>query len=433
MVRSLLASLRRDRRYVLCLLWLVALFRFVDLQILVVLLEPIKREFGLSDTELALLTGLAFALFYGVLGLPIAWLAERWHRGRLIAVAVTLWSTMTALCGQASGFTTLFLARMGVGIGEAGAYPPSTSLLADHFPRHERGLAQGVLASAIPAGVFVGFLLGSFISEIWGWRAALQVVGLPGIALGLLLWYTLDDPRDAPPPSVAAAAWSRRALWGECCTLWRQPAYRWVVVAACLFTTGAMGSGVWIPSFFLRQHGLEPLETGRWMALLYGGGGLLGALSGGCLAARGDRDGSARAFARLCQYSLLAILPLLPLLFLADSVSAALAGLALMTVLMHMNGGPVLTLLQVTGGAGRRALAHALSVLVSNVIALPLGPLLVAVLSDAWSPSAGPAALGWAIALLLFSCWACAAWCFGRAARLLTAVPATAVALPRSG
>lgn len=414
-------SLLRQRWYVLGVLWLVAVLRFVDLQILVVLLEPIKREFMLSDTQLALLTGLAFALFYGLLGIPAAWLAERWHRARLIAVAITLWSAMTALCGQATGFLTLFLARMGVGVGEAGAYPPSTSLLADYFPARQRGLAHAVLASAIPAGVFCGFIVGSFVSHWLGWRAALQVVGLPGILLGLLLWFSIADPRQhqSSTRQHGAVRQSVGDLWQTCKQLWRQPAYRTVVAAACLFTTGAMGSGVWMPSFFIRQHGMASVEVGVWMAVLYGGGGLLGALTGGWLAGRLDREGTGGAFARISQWSLLLTLPLLPFILLSSNAAVGLLALGGMTFLMHMNSGPVLHLLQVTGGHDRRALAHAFSVLVSNLVALPLGPLLVAGISDTWSTQVGPQALGWGILVVLGMTWSAAAWLFGAAAASL--------------
>jgi MFS family permease len=171
------------RWYALALLWLVAVLRFVDLQILAVLLEPIRRELLLSDTQLALLGGLAFAVFYATLGLPIAWLADRSNRRNIIAGAVTLWSLMTALCGQAGSFTALFLARMGVGVGEAGAYPPTTSLLADYFPPGLRARACAVLASAIPVGVCVGFLVGGLVAQRWGWRMAFSLVGLPGMFL----------------------------------------------------------------------------------------------------------------------------------------------------------------------------------------------------------------------------------------------------------
>lgn len=402
------------RWYVLGLLWCVALLRFVDIQILAVLLEPIRAEFLLSDTELALLGGLAFALFYGVLGLPVAWLADRFDRRLIIAVAVALWSLMTALCGFATSFTTLFLARMGVGIGEAGAYPPSTSLLADYFPPRLRGRAYAILAAAIPAGVFVGYLVGGTVSAQWGWRAALLVVGLPGILLGLLVMLSVREPPrgalDAPQDCVAPA-------FLPCLlSLLRERAYRHVVAGACLFTLGATGSGIWIASYFIRHHGFSGAQIGLWLALLYGGGGLCGALAGGWLGQRlGRYPGDTSAYARVCRWSLLGTLPFVPLVFLNAQPYAALLWHLPIVVMMHMNTGPVLTLIQQIAGPARRAVAHAVSVLVSNVIALPLGPLCVGLCSDYFTPKMGTLALGVAIAVLLVVTWSWSAWHFHQA------------------
>lgn len=397
--------------YVLALLWLVALLRFVDLQILAVLMEPIKAEFLLSDTQLALLGGLAFALFYGVLGLPVAWAADRCNRRNIIAVAVTLWSLMTALCGFAGSFLTLFLARVGVGIGEAGAYPPTTALLADYFPPARRGRVYAVLASAIPIGVFTGFLIGGIVSQHWGWRAAMQVVGFPGIAVGLLVFLTIREPQRGSLDALAShpttqTAVGIRALWGNA-------AYRHVVAGACLYTLGAYGSGVWLPSYFIRHHGFSGAEIGVWMALLYGGGGLCGTLAGGWLAEHfSNRSGNHGWYARLCSWSLLATLPLIPLVLLNQHAYLALALHLPVIVLMHMNIGPVLTLIQELAGPLRRARAQAYSVLVSNIVALPLGPLIVGMLSDHFTPAYGSQTLGLAILLLLVCAWSLSAWHF---------------------
>jgi predicted MFS family arabinose efflux permease len=403
------------RWYVLSLLWCVALLRFVDIQILAVLLEPIRAEFLLTDTELALLGGLAFALFYGVLGLPVAWLADRFDRRLIIAAAVTLWSLMTALCGFATNFATLFLARMGVGIGEAGAYPPSTSLLADYFPPALRGRAYAILAAAIPAGVFVGYLVGGTVSAQWGWRAALLVVGLPGMLLGMLVLLSVSEPvrgaLDAPQDCAAPAFLP--CMRG----LLREPAYVHVVAGACLFTLGATGSGIWIASYFIRHHGFSGAQIGLWLALLYGAGGLCGALAGGWIAQRVARHpGETSAYARVCCWSLLGTLPFVPLVFLNADPHAALLWHIPIVVMMHMNTGPVLTLLQQIAGPPRRAVAHAVSVLVSNVVALPLGPLCVGLGSDYFTPKLGTQALGMAIAVLLAVTWPWSAWHFRQAA-----------------
>ncbi|MES2605683.1 MAG: MFS transporter [Pseudomonadota bacterium] len=397
--------------YVLALLWVVALLRFVDLQIVAVLLEPIKAEFQLTDTQLSLLGGLAFALFYGTLGIPVAWLAERYSRRTIIACAVALWSFMTALCGQAGGFASFFLARMGVGIGEAGAYPPSTSLLADYFAPAQRGRAYAILASAIPVGVLTGFLIGGFVSQWYGWRVALQVVGLPGLLIGLLVYCTVREPVRGNT-ELRSNLVRQETFLQSCRMLWQQSAYRYVVLAACTFTLGATGSGIWLPTYFMRHHGMSGPEIGLWMAGLYGGGGLLGSLLGGWLGERLDKDRSGCAYAHVSQWSLLCTLPLLPLVLLSSSAHFALCCHLGVTVLMHMNIGPVLTLLQHIGGVQRRALAQAFSVLVSNLVALPLGPLFVGMFSDHFSATFGTQTLGLAILLFMATSWSLSAWLF---------------------
>ena len=408
----------RYSSYVLALLWAAALLRFVDMQILAVLLEPIKAEFALTDTQLALLGGLAFAVLYGGLGIPVAWLAERCSRRRIIGIAVIVWSSMTVLCGLAQSFTSLFLARVGVGLGEAGAYAPSTSLLADYFPPGRRGRACAVLATAIPAGVLTGFLVGGLVAERWGWRTAMTVAGLPGLLVGLLILLTLADPaRERVGTALPQAA----GFLDQSRALWQRPGYSQVVTAACLFTLGAVGSGIWLPSYFVRHHGMTTGDVGLWMAGLYGIGGLLGSLLGGMLAQRWDRDGSGCSYARVSQWSLLLTLPLLPLVLLNPSPLTALCIHFGVTVLMHMNVGPVLTLLQHLGGQHQRALAQAFSVLVSNMVALPLGPLIIGYCSDQLGSVLGTRTLGIAILALLLLSWPMAAWQFRRAAQMLAA------------
>ncbi|MDT8398111.1 MAG: MFS transporter [Pseudomonadales bacterium] len=409
------------RYYVLALLWLVALFRFVDLQIIAVLLEPIKAEFAFSDTQLALLGGLAFALFYAGLGLPIAWLADRYTRRDIIATAVGLWSLMTALCGLATGFVSLFLARMGVGVGEAGAYPPTTSLLCDYFPEHQRARIFSILASAIPAGVFTGFLIGGIVNEYYGWRLAFQIVGIPGIVLALLLHLTVRElPRGFSEPGSATQQTDsfRSALHA----LWKIPAYRHVVSGACLFTLGAYGSGIWLPSWFMRQYAFSSAEIGTWMALLYGGGGLAGAMLGGWLAEKRVNDTGQRGwYMQVCAWSLLAIVPFACFVLLWPDPVQALCMHLFVTILMHMNIGPVLAMVQALAGLRRRAMAQAVNVLVSNLIALPLGPLLIGVASDTFTPLYGNQALGLAILALMILAYGWAALHFFQAARTLGA------------
>ncbi|MEX2524775.1 MAG: MFS transporter, partial [Gammaproteobacteria bacterium] len=268
------------RNYVIVLIWLVMLFRFVDMQIIAVLLESIRQEFDFTDTQLGLLGGIAFALFYAALGIPIAWMADRYNRRNIIAVAVGLWSLMTAACGMATGFISLFLARIGVGVGEAGGIPPSYSLISDYIAREKRGTVFAILNSSIPVGVFVGFMVGGWVNEYYGWRAAFFVVGFPGIFLALLVRFTLREPprgyseQQQTTMEPSALKDTFRYLWGL-------KSYRHIVLATSIMTLGAYGSGIWIPSFFIRIHGMGVAEIGTWLAFIYGIGGALGTTLGG--------------------------------------------------------------------------------------------------------------------------------------------------------
>ena len=383
--------------YVLGILWLVALFRLIDLQIIAVLLESIRAEFGFTDTQLGLLSGFAFALFYAVLGIPIAWLADRRKRRDILAACLGIWSLMTALCAAATGYLSFFLARMGVGVGEAGGYPPSTSLLCDYFPAGRRGLVFAVLGSAIPVGVFVSFVVGGFINEHYGWRAAYLAVGLPGLLLALLVKFTVREPRRGEFDGAAQAPCAEkfphaiRQLLGKRC-------YRLVILGAAFAMMAATGSGIWVPSFFVRVHGMGSAEVGAWMGTMYGAGGVAGTLLGGLLADRlAGKSGDSRPYLRVCSLSMLCLLPLACLAFTARSLTAALFLHCFVIVLMHMNVGPILALVQKLSGVARRSMGQAVNVLASNLLGLSLGPLLVGVMSDAFTPLYGDAALGYSI------------------------------------
>jgi predicted MFS family arabinose efflux permease len=288
-------------------------------------------------------------------------------------------------------------------------------LLADYFAPHQRLRALAILASAIPAGVFVGYLAGGLAAQAWGWRAALQIVGLPGLLIGLLVWLTIREPERGAMDEQRGPVAPAEPLVLALRALASNAAYCHVVAGACLFTLGATGSGVWIASYFIRQHGFTGAEIGLWLALLYGGGGICGTLCGGWLA---EKTG---ASARLCAVSLVLALPFTPYVFLgSDRILTLLLHLPV-TVLMHMNTGPVLTLIQQLCGAHRRAVAHAVSVMISNLVALPLGPLLVGLFSDQFAPLFGAQALGIGITLLLITTWPMAAWQFTRAANAIGA------------
>ena len=214
---SFTGSFKRHRRYTLFILTLVFMFSHIDRSIVGILAEPIKAEFALSDTQLGVLTGFAFALVYATLGIPLALLADRSNRRNIIAVAIAVWSAMTALSGFATNYTQLVLARIGVGIGEAGSTPQSHSMIADLYPQHERARALGIFSLGISLGVMFGFLAGGVISSVWGWRAAFFVVGLPGLLLAIVVGLTVREPERG----LADGDSGRRTAAGKCLQCWR--------------------------------------------------------------------------------------------------------------------------------------------------------------------------------------------------------------------
>jgi predicted MFS family arabinose efflux permease len=409
------------RRYALALLLAVYVCNFVDRQILSVLLQSIKREFSFSDTQLGLLGGIAFALFYSLLGLPLAALADRLNRRNLIAIALGLWSAMTAACGFASGFVSLFLARVGVGIGEAGGLPPSYSLISDYFPPARRGTALAVFGMGIPLGVLCGFLVGGWINQYFGWRAAFRVVGIPGVLLAALLALTLREPPrgryDTGPAAAAAPGIIATARY-----LWARRACRHLCAAGALYGLAMWGAGVWQPAFFMRVHGMSSAQVGTWLALVFGLSGASGALLGGTL---GDRlhqaSGDPRWYTWISAGGVLVSLPFVFLVYLWPTPVPALLFLIVPTIFGHMYLGPASALLLGIAGPRRRAVATALFALALNLVSMGLGPLLVGLSSDHLQPRFGDAALRYSILALVATATAWAAVHFLCAARTLRA------------
>jgi MFS family permease len=279
------------RWYALGILLLVYTSSHVDRQIMGILLEPIKTELNASDTQMGFLVGLTFAIFYATLGIPIAMLADRSNRRNIIAIATTIWSGMTAVCALVGSYGQLALARIGVGIGEAGSSPPSHSMISDLFPQSERGTAMGIFAIGVNLGLLIAYLGGGWMSEHWGWRTTFIVVGLPGLLIALLVRFTLVEPPrggvEAEPKDVAKAPSFKEVAR----TLWRTPAARHVIFGSSLAGFVGYGMTLWLPAFFVRSHGLTQTETGMTLALMTGVVGGLGTFMAGRLAdTLGKRD-----------------------------------------------------------------------------------------------------------------------------------------------
>jgi predicted MFS family arabinose efflux permease len=407
--------------YVLALLWMVGLLRFMDIQVFAVVLESIRAEFQFSDTQLGFLSGLAFAIFYATLGIPIAWLADRYNRRNILSVVLALWSGMTAVCGLATGFVSLFLARMGVGVGEAGANPTIHSLLADYFPAARRGTVFAIVNTSIPAGVFAGFMYGGWVLENYDWRVTFFAYGVPGVILAVILWLTLREPPRGFSENRGEPVESAQFL-ETVAYLWRQRSYRHLVAATTIMTVGAYGSGIWIPSFFQRIHGLQIGEITFWLAWIYGAGGITGSLLGGWLSDRlSTRRQDARWYVRVPGTAAMMILPFSFFVYLWGHPYQAMTVHIGTTILMHMYLGPAYGTVQSLAGVKRRAMAAGFNLLVINFLGIGFGPVIVGYASDYMNQMYGAVSIRYSLLGLVVIAYTWAALHFFLAGRTLRA------------
>ncbi|MGC4028316.1 MAG: MFS transporter [Steroidobacteraceae bacterium] len=377
------------RGYVLGVLMLVYGCNFLDRQILVILQEPIKADMGLSDAQLGLLTGFAFAVFYVIAGIPIAYLADRGNRRNIIALAVTFWSAMTMLCGAAQNYLQLVLLRIGVGIGEAGSIPPSHSMISDLFAPGERARAFALFTIGLYFGVAAGYVFGGQFGEYIGWRHALLIAGIPGILLALLLRFTVAEPLRTPsataPPGFGQAV---AALTG-------QPMFWLVTLATAAGTFVIYGTGSFNPSYLMRSHGLPLGTTGIVLAVTSSVSGIIGTWLGGVLADRlGRRDPA--WYLRICLVGQALSVPFSVIAYLSPGLHAAVAALFVAHVLVVFMLAPSVAVIQGMVVPEMRALASSVFFFVVNLIGLGLGPLAVGLVSDALTPQYGSQGLRYA-------------------------------------
>jgi MFS family permease len=387
-------------RYVLALLFVAYVFNFVDRQILAILLQPIKEELLVSDTAMGLLTGIAFALFYTVAGIPIARLADRRSRRTIIAVGLTAWSAMTAASGLVRTFVQLAVARIGVGVGEAAFVPPAHSLIADYFPAERRATAMAIFSMGVHVGLAFGFILGGWIAQLFGWRAAFFAVGLPGLLLAVLVRLTVHEPaRGRTDIAHGAASAAPVSLRTAVATLWSLRSFRHLALAAALISFGGYAFAVWGPTFFIRVHGMSTGQLGTWLGAILGTGGIIGAIGGGIVA---DRVG-ARDMRRQLYVPAAACLIQLPCAIAALISATPLPALLLLfpsAVMSAVWFGPVFSLTQALVRPSMRATASAVLIFVINLIGLGLAPLAVGALNDFLNPIYGAHAIRYSLMLV---------------------------------
>jgi predicted MFS family arabinose efflux permease len=381
-------GLDRPTRVMLWTLLVVYIFNFLDRQIVNILAEPIARDLDLSDTQIGLMTGLAFALFYTVLGLPIARYADnpKNDRGRLIAVALAVWSLMTALCGLAQNFVQLLLARIGVGVGEAGCTPAAHSLIADRVSPEKRPGAMAFYSLGIPAGGLLGMVIGGILADTVGWRMAFMLVGAPGVLLAFVVAMLIKDKNRPLRPQAGAA--EHESMFTAMAQLLRSPAYVMLLAAGSTSSFLSYGKATWGAIFFQRSHGLSPGEVGFWLGLGAGLAGMFGAWLGGWLA---NRYGSIdrRHVVTAPAIGMALAVPIAILGYLASDWRIALALLIVPYALNSLYYGPVYSSAQGLVALRHRAMASALLLFGQNLIGLGLGPLFFGMLSDFLQPAYG--------------------------------------------
>ncbi|MDG1772317.1 MAG: MFS transporter [Oceanicoccus sp.] len=387
------------RGYVLTVLIILYAFNFIDRQLLVILQELIKEDLGLSDTQLGLLSGFTFALFYVVCGIPIARWADRGSRRNIISLAIVIWSAMTAVSGLAQNFVHILLARIGVGVGEAGASPPAHSMISDIFKPEQRATALSLYSMGLYVGILGGFMLGGWVGQYYGWRMAFMVVGLPGVLLAVLVMLTVKEPSRGWSENIAVSDEPPPPFQEVLNLLWSRKAFRHLAFACGLQAMASYSLASWLPSFFLRSTDITIGELGTWLGLAAGIGGGLGTLCGGLLSDRmGQKD--PRWYLWIPAIGLLAALPItLYILAFADLMLALMLNFASI-FLGSMYLGPVIATTHSMVGVRMRALASAMLFFVLNLVGLGMGPTLVGILSDAMAGTYGIASLGYALLIV---------------------------------
>lgn len=396
----------------LLLLALVYIFSYIDRQVIAVLIEPIKHEFGATDTQMGLLTGLAFGLLYAVLGVPVGKLADRYSRRNIVAICCGLWSLATLACGVAAQFWQLLLARMSVAVGEAGGMAPSISAVSDLYPKERRSLVISLFMMGPHFGVLIGLALGAWIAQQYGWRHTFAAFGIPGMLLALLVWWWVKEPRrgafDGEPAQAAAA--QHESLWHEVLRLLRVTAFRRLALACGLAGLTGYGYGVWIPSFLVRTHGLSLAHAGLLFGVASGVGAVFGALFSGWLCDRLVRRSERWQLGLPTLGMLLALPCALGFILWPEGGHWMLGSLRVPHALVFAplfaffaSWWPSLSYSAVSQmvGASERAVAVALLNFFVTLFGSGFGPLVTGVLSDMLLPSLGDGALRWALVGLM--------------------------------
>lgn len=393
------------RRYVLAALTAVYTLNLVDRGLIMLLLQPIKEDLKLTDTQLGFLTGIAFGLFYATLGVPIARWADRGNRVTITSLAIGLWGVTVMGCLFVTNFSQLALARVAAAVGESGCKPPTYALVGDYFPRPtQRTRSMAIYWLGSPLAALISFILGGWLNELYGWRRTFLLAGIPGLLLAVLIKLTVVEPRmhasrrqdrqrSLPP---------MKAVLG---TLWRQRSLRHLSTALVLLYGMGFGMGPWYAAFMMRSHGMGTAQLGVWLGLIFGLGGMMGILGGGYITVRWFA-GQERSQMRMSAAMVAAIVPCFVAFLTLPQKYAALIALMPLMIVFNFFLAPTYALMQRLVADEMRATTLAMVMLFANLIGMGIGPQLVGTLSDRLMPAFGKDSLRYALlAVSLVALW----------------------------
>lgn len=391
----------RYKHYVLVLLTIVAAFNYLDRVVLSLVIEPLKQELQLSDSQIGLMTGLAFAIFYATAGIPIARWADRGNRNTVVSITTALWSAMVAVCGLVGNYNQLLLVRVGVAVGEAGCIPPGQSLIADYYDRAQRPRAMALYSLSGPLALFFGYLVGSWLLDLFGWRATFIFIGLPGVLVAVLVRYTLREPRVQTGLTLQPNQHSIKEVFQ---VLWQQRAFRHILVAFCINYFFSNGITQWTPTFFFRSYAMDLVDLGSWLAVIYGAGTLFGNLLGAYIT---TRFFACKEALQMRAISIVYVISgfFFLIIYLSDSQYLSLTFLGVTWLLINLCAGATMAAVQSLVSSDMRSMAFALILLFANLIGFGLGPLAIGAISDLLSANYGVESLRYALVLATPCAW----------------------------
>jgi MFS family permease len=407
------------KRYALAAMTIVYTVNLFDRGLMFLLLQPIKEDLGLSDTQVGLVTGVAFGVFYATLGIPIARWADRGNRVTITSLAIGLWGLTAMLCMFVGNYVQLLFARMAAGIGDAGTQPPLYSLIGDYFPQPaERTQAMYSWTLAIPLAAIVTFTAAGWLNDHYGWRRSFFLVGLLGGVLAVLVKLTLVEPRTLGESAVRPASTQSPPLRAVLTLLWQRMSCRHLTLSMILLFTVGQGVSAWQAAYMIRRHGISTTELGMWMGLIAGVGGTVSVLLGRFVVNRWFAHNE-RGQMRLAAISIASVTPICVAFLMAPQKGLALVALFVQTAVYSVSAGPTYALLQRLVPDEMRATALTVQLFLASLIGMGVGPLMVGGLSDFWRPTLGDDALRYAMLLMSFV-WIWAGYHLLRVGRTIT-------------